>query len=633
MGSRGIERCAICGIAGFYAPGEPIGPWFSQATAAAHHRGPDEDGIWARGWVERHHLDDVSQGSAPSGHSVALGFQRLAILDLSPKGNQPQVAPGRAAIVFNGEIYNYVELRDELRGKGWTFASSGDAEVLLNGWLEWREGILERLNGMWAIAIYDFEHDRLILSRDRFGEKPLFWAEWRSGVAFASEVKQLKVFPDLPIRLNASRAAAYLRTGRPYHGASSWFDRVHQIEPGTLLCIDPSGRSVSRYWDLRASVGKVVRSADAAGWQERFAHAFTHSVRLRLRSDVPVGTSLSAGVDSSAVMAEATALGHRGYHSFTVTSDDPAIDEGPAAGAFAQAMGSTWHPVRVSGNDFAEDWDRLTWHQEAPVPTTSQYGQWKVMEAARAAGVIVLLDGQGADEILGGYHKFAASELLARFRSLDPSTASFAWAFARHLGGARTIREAGYHYLGRLGGSPDLSDWIRATPDMDRPAPSIRAGVHVMQVADIERWSLPNLLSYVDRSAMAFGVETRLPYLDPEVATLALAMPTDVLMRNGWSKWPLRKSLADRTDRGPAWRRGKLWFGVPQRAWLRGPLAPQIDEWRTAPHALWSDVVDVNAMRRFGDAWAGRRTSSAAMDDTIFTLVAMDRFLRVWFSR
>ena len=154
-----------------------------------------------------------------------------------------------------------------------------------------------------------------------------------------------------------------------------------------------------------------------------------------------------------------------------------------------------------------------------------------------------------------------------------------------------------------------------------------------MRVADIDRWSLPNLLSYVDRSAMAFGVETRLPYLDPAVATLALAMPTDVLVRDGWSKWPLRQALADRNGSAPAWRRGKRWFGVPQRAWLRGPLMSLVDEWRHHPHPLWTDLVDVAAMRRDADEWHGSRRRSAAVDDQVFALVALDRFFRTWGAR
>lgn len=626
------ERCVICGIAGFYAPGQPVEPWFAAATEMARHRGPDGDGAWALGWSERAPLASVADGSAPAGGSVALGFVRLSILDLGPTGSQPMVVPGRAALAFNGEIYNYVELRDELRAQGWTFTSSGDSEVLLKGWLEWREGVFARLNGMWSLAIYDSEREGILLSRDRFGEKPLFWTTWGGGVAFASEVKQLRGFPDVSIHVDLGRAATYLRSGRPYDGPSSWFEGIHQVEPGGSLWVDRAGRRTSRYWNLTEAVAAVERSRDPDAWQRRFADAFTRSVRIRLRSDVPVGTSLSGGVDSSAVMAEATGLGHAGYHSFTLTSDDPRVDEGPEAGEFAGAMGSTWHPVRASGSDLAATWDRLTWHQECPVPSTSLYGQWKVLEAARAAGVIVLLDGQGADEILGGYHKFMAASLVSRLRSRDLTAVPLAWAFARHLGGPRTILDHGYRYLGRFGRSPDLTAWLRTTPDSLEAAPALRGDALTMRLADVERWSLPNLLSYVDRSAMAFGVETRLPYLDPDVATLALAMPADVLLRDGWSKWPLRQTLAERNGATPAWRRGKRWFGVPQRAWLRGPLAPHVDEWRRDPHPMWAELVDMAAMRRHADEWWQRPRSSAPSDDQIFELVALDRFFRTWFA-
>lgn len=261
----------------------------------ARHRGPDGDGAWALGWTNRVPLASVADGSAPAGLSVALGFVRLSILDLGPTGSQPMVERGRAALAFNGEIYNYVELRDELRARGWTFTSSGDSEVLLKGWLEWRDGVFARLNGMWALAIYDADRDGILLSRDRFGEKPLYWTVWRGGVAFASEVKQLRGFPDVSIRVNPGRAAAFLRSGRPYDGPSSWFDGIHQIEPGGCLWVDRAGRRMSRYWNLPEAVAAVERARDPVAWQRRFADAFTKSVGIRLRSDVPVGTSLSGG--------------------------------------------------------------------------------------------------------------------------------------------------------------------------------------------------------------------------------------------------------------------------------------------------------------------------------------------------
>ena len=161
----------------------------------ARHRGPDADGAWALGWDRPASLASLADGSARGGASVALGFVRLSILDLGPTGSQPMVEGDRAAIAFNGEIYNFVELREELRSRGWTFASTGDSEVLLKGWLEWREDVFARLNGMWAVAIYDAAIDGVVLSRDRFGEKPLFWTPWSGGIAFASEVKQLRAFP------------------------------------------------------------------------------------------------------------------------------------------------------------------------------------------------------------------------------------------------------------------------------------------------------------------------------------------------------------------------------------------------------------------------------------------------------
>jgi asparagine synthase (glutamine-hydrolysing) len=623
----------ICGIAGFFAPDQSVEPWFASAVEQARHRGPDGDGAWAAGWTTATRLASIADGSVGGRSSAALGFVRLSILDLAPTGDQPMVVPGRAALAFNGEIYNYVELREELRTRGWAFTSSGDSEVLLKGWLEWQEGIFERLNGMWAMAIHDTDRDAMVLSRDRFGEKPLFWTPWRRGVAFASEVKQLRRFPDISIGLNGHRAAAYVQSGRPYLGPSSWFEGIHQLDPGTTLVVDRSGTRTRRYYDLGAATAAIEPSHEARDWQRRFADAFGSAVRIRLRSDVPVGTSLSAGVDSSAVMAEATALGHIGYHSFTVTSDERGLDEGPEAAAFAREMESVWHPVHVSSADFASTWDRLTRHQECPVPSTSMYGQWKVMEAARLAGVIVLLDGQGADEVLAGYHKFQAAILLARIRALDPGAVRAGWAFARHLGGPRVVLDAGSRYIGRLGRAPDLTPWLRVEPDTSTAAPRVVPDVRAMQVDDIERWSLPNLLAYVDRSAMAFGIETRLPYLDPQVVALSLAMPADVLTHRGWSKWPLRQTLADLGGTAPAWRRGKRWFGVPQRAWLRGPLTPFVDQWRRDPHPMWSDFIDVARMRQHGDAWTARRTSSAAQDGRVFQLVALDRFLRTWFDR
>jgi asparagine synthase (glutamine-hydrolysing) len=560
---------------------------------------------------------------------VALGFLRLAILDLSPAGDQPMVAPGRAAVVCNGEIYNYVELREELSALGWSFASSGDTEVLLKGWLEWGFELLGRLNGMWAFALYDEQRRGLLLCRDRFGEKPLFWTRWRGGIAFASEVKQLAAFPGVQLRLDPRRAATYLATGRPYDGASSWFAGVEQLEPASWLWIDADGQRTGRYFDLEQAVREVQAPASAEAWSQRFADELRDSVRIRLRSDVPVGTSLSGGVDSSAVMAEATALGHLGYHSFTLGSDEPSVDESADAAAFARAMGSVWHDVRADGDEFSARWDHLTWHQETPVPSTSVYGQWKVLAEARAAQVIVLLDGQGADEVLGGYHKFYAALVWDALRRRSLQAVPRTVGFARHVGGLSTVLANGHRYLGRLSGAPDPARWLVPGLADEERSPSVRVDDLTMRLDDIRRWSLPNLLSYVDRNAMANSIETRLPFLDPGLAALSLAMPADVLVHRGWTKWPLRRALDARGGAEPAWRRGKRWFGAPQATWLRGSLRPHVEAWRRDPHPAWAEFTDPREMRRLHRAWPPRRPSPA-WDDQVFQMVALDRFLRVW---
>ena len=236
------------------------------------------------------------------------------------------------------------------------------------------------------------------------------------------------------------------------------------------------------------------------------------------------------------------------------------------------------------------------------MPTTSLYGQWKVMEAARAAGVIVLLDGQGADEVLGGYHKFMACD-PARPRAADRVCVGFGWAFARQIGGPRVVLDAGRRYLGRAGSNADLAIGLRGAPDAAATAPAIQPRPAHGCSSTTSSAGACRTCSRTSIGARWHSRRDSPPVPRPVVASPALAMPPDVLWHDGWSKWPLRQTLADRGGEVPAWRRGKRWFGVPQRVWLRGPLAPFVDQWRRAPHPLWPELVDPEQMRQFGDAW------------------------------
>jgi asparagine synthase (glutamine-hydrolysing) len=622
----------MCGITGFITPDRQlVGGWFDDAVQTARHRGPDGAATWLPGDAGPRPV----AATRPDGRvaSAALGFVRLAILDLSPSGDEPMVAPGQATLVFNGEIYNYVELRASLEARGCSFRSTGDAEVLLRGWLEWDMDLLPRLNGMWAFAIYDERRNGLLLARDRFGEKPLFVMPWKGGIAFASEVKQLSRFPGTRLELNDHAAARFIATGRPYDGFSSWFGGVEQVAPGTSTWIDHDGRQKrDSYWNIGDAVEKVGRESTPRAWAERFGAQLTTSVQLRLRSDVPVGTSLSSGVDSSAIAAEVTAVGHASYHSYTVGSTESTVDESTAAEAFAKRMGAQWRRIGVDGVEFGRLWDRMTWHQETPLPSTSTYGQWKVAEAARADGVIVLLDGQGADEVLGGYHKFFASHVLRSVRERPYAAPREAFRFLRQVGGPMALLRNGYRYAGRLSDRPDLGGLLLpglSSTLLDQ-SPLLRVDGQRMRINDIRQWSLPNLLAFLDRSAMAHGIETRLPYLDPELVALGLAMPAEVLLKGGWNKWPLREHLATHGVPDTAWRRGKVWFDLPQSSWLRGPLSGEVGQWLTEPHPEWQRIVDRAALRRLQQAWR-RRGPSHAWDEHVFQLVSLDRFMRVWF--
>jgi asparagine synthase (glutamine-hydrolysing) len=615
---------AMCGITG-YAAGRPtaIGPWFADAIACVSHRGPDRERGWARGDDQRSPMNELAGTGRVS--DVALGFARLAIIDLSEASDQPFVEPGRAALAFNGEIYNYVELREELVSRGWRFDTSGDVEVLLKGYLEWGIGVLPRLNGMFALAIHDESRDTLLLARDRFGEKPLFWTEWGGGIAFASEIKQLAQYPGVELELNPDAVDRYLVTGRPYLGFSSWFRGVSQVPPGGWLEIDGEGRRSGSYFDLRAEIAAVEPASGAEEWAERFSAAWQQAVTLRLRSDVPVGTSLSSGVDSAAVLVEAVAIGHERYHAFTLRYDE-GRDEGNAAQALADSAGATWHPVWGVGKDFAESWDRMTWHHETPVDSGSLFGQWKVFEAAHAAGIRVILDGQGSDEVLGGYHKFYASHVVSRIRAAGPLAIMDVARFGRQAG-LRPLLERAIS-RGRLGTGVELG---RSYRSYDGPSGPPLLGLTEMRLADIEVWSLPNLLAYADRNAMAHNVETRLPFLDPGVAVLSLAMPGEVLYRNGWTKWPLRRHLALRGADEPAWRRGKRWFDLPTDPWLQRELRPALVQLASEPHPAWAEFVDPAALQRHVSDTGGAPGPASGQD--LMRLLALERFFRVWFPQ
>lgn len=598
----------MCGITALYEPGAPT--WLPDVTLAmtraVRHRGPDGEGfayVTAAGAVTAVLSPETPRGVAgatqpPTGAVLGLGHRRLSILDLSIAGHQPMAdEAGDSWIVFNGEIYNYLELQAELTAKGHRFRSHCDTEVILAAWREWGEGCLARFNGMWAFVLFDRRTRQIFAARDRFGVKPLYlWRTPTGGLALASEIKQFTTHPGWRPRLNGQRAYDFINWGIQDHTAETLFADVIQVRGGEFLAssLDALGRAnPQRWYHLQpASFGGDFAAAGA-----RFRELLDDAVRLRLRADVPVGSCLSGGLDSSSLVCTMRAqLGERApqlQNTFSAYSDVPRFDERSYIEEVANATGATRHAIVPSPETLLAEFDQLTWHQDEPFGSTSIFAQWCVFRLARQNNVVVMLDGQGADEALGGYHGYFNPRLagllrrgeLRRFwgeaatiRALHGQT-WFAQAkmlanellppgIADRLRGAagRSVKAPAFIDFARLGAEP------RA---LHEGVTDLRDPVRSLGRAQLLSLSLPMLLHWEDRDSMAHSVEARLPFLDYRLVEFCLGLPEDFKLADGWTKRVLREGMRGRLPERVRLRRDKLGFATAEETWMRDRHRPE----------------------------------------------------------
>jgi asparagine synthase (glutamine-hydrolysing) len=544
--------CGIAGIAGQPAPDHDTLVRMAQAMT---HRGPDDQGVWS---------DD----------RVGLAFRRLAIIDLEERSNQPLHHQG-LHMTFNGEIYNYRELRAELEGRGHGFVTEGDGEVLLHAWCEWHEAALDRINGMFALAIWDEREGSLTLASDPFGEKPLYYSEHRRRLAFASDIRALAAgFEGIGAADERAIEAFVARNLMPAP-EGSFFTGVKRLPAAHLLRWQAGRTTVRCYWTPRI-VDVPDRYEDAA---DELRELLLDSVRLRLRSDVPVGTSLSGGIDSSAVVGLCAQLGSDARrHAFTATFPGYERDEWGYASQVASAAGVVeHHRVAPTSPELADDVEALVRGQEEPFGSTSIYAQWRVNQKAHQVGVVVLLDGQGADELFGGYPWMVGTAAVAG----GPA----AIAGELRAGGGRrsgVLRALAGTYLPqslarvhqRRAASPYASqNAVSHALTFSPPTPSFATGLAMRQELVRQSFvtSLPTLLRYADRNSMAHSREVRLPFLDRRVAEFALSLPPSFLCRDGVTKRILRDAVRDLVPQSVLARRDKVAFEPPQARWLSEP--------------------------------------------------------------
>ena len=546
----------MCGIAGVVGPAAPDDELLQRMAERMAHRGPDSQETWR----------DERAGFA---------FRRLAIIDLDERSNQP-LHLGSWHLVFNGEIYNYRELRDELRDLGHGFETEGDGEVLLHAWAEWEEAALDRLNGMFAFAIWHDARKELACARDPFGEKPLFWANGPTGFAFASEIRALLVaHPNFPL---ATRRRCPVLP-RPRLDAS---DRPELLDRDSAASGSPHPapqRGAGRGSAVLAAPSHRGPFATTGRPPPLSANCSADSIRLRLRSDVPVGTSLSGGIDSSAIVCLASKMaGDHCRHAFTARFPGFDRDEWPYAEAVAREAGVTeHHSVEPTAAEFLNDLPAVISSQEEPFGSASIYAQWRVMRSAREACITVLLDGQGADELFGGYYgsngwALRSQGLLGIGRGL--LSARDRVAVIRALGVGRLPARASKLYWRRLispyagetvGDAAVQMAWPTAAADgLSSPLRKelLRETFHTM---------LPPLLRYADRNSMAHSREVRLPFLDRRVAEYALSLPAAFLYRDGATKAILRDAVTGLVPAKVLARRDKVGYEPPQASWFAEP--------------------------------------------------------------
>lgn len=586
------------------------------------HRGPDDQGIWIDG-------------------GVGLAHRRLSILDLSPRGHQPMV--DRVVLTYNGEIFNYRELRAELEGRGHAFRSQGDTEVLLRAYLEWGPDCVSRFNGMWAFALWDPERRALFASRDRFGVKPFYYADRQGELIFASEPKALAGDDPSLRRVHGPTLVRFLAEGLVDDEESTFFEGIRRLPPASCLWADASGCRVWRYWTLEPSdleraletacarlegvpglEALTVRplgfeGADPSGvfgtprLPRRLEEAarilrqlLADAVRLRLRSDVPVGTCLSGGLDSGSIVALASRMRAAPMRTFSSIYPGSDCDESAFVREVARQCGTEAFEVEPTARELPAVFGRIAWFQDEPTAGPGLYSQWKVMEAARGR-VTVLLDGQGGDELLAGYHSYFPQYLEA-LAVRQPAAVE---AEARRIGSLlglsleeearRALRRArrpawlaalGRQGPGRVRAPRTLApEFVRAYTNGRLPlgsgrlfcprAPLDRVQGDVLNqrlYADLTRHSIPGLLRYEDRNSMAFSLEARTPFLDYRLVEFCFALPWDYKILGPETKLVLRRAMAGWMPRQVVERRDKMGYPTPVAAWFRGPLRSWVQE-------------------------------------------------------
>jgi asparagine synthase (glutamine-hydrolysing) len=619
----------MCGIAVMFGlNGRPADPEVvGRMTAALQHRGPDDQGQYVSG-------------------SVGLGFRRLSILDLSPAGHQPMLsADGRHALVFNGEIYNYLELRDELRARGRRFRSTGDSEVLLQAYGQWRLDCVDRFNGMWAFAIHDTERQSVVVSRDRFGVKPLF--RYRAGdvVLFASEIKAILASGLYRSATNWEVASRFLLRGDLDVDHQTFYEGIERVDAGTITELTPTGADTRRrFWALDA-----IEPEEAGDPVEKFRELFRDAVKIRMRSDVPVGVFLSGGLDSTSIICMMAAeRARRGNATGPLQAFSYMSKEHDESAFIRDTVGQTradFEEVHIDPRTMWDNLSQLLWYHDEPVHSPTALVGYELMRRARARGTIVILNGQGSDETLAGYWNFVQAywtELMMRGRVGSAAREMLHYCRSHGRPVLPAARELLVNAALQALTSVAPADWRAPRPvtsDADtawmspeliqqlgpRGEPRVRNLRTALQRSVTFR-PLPIFLRVEDRNSMAHSVEARLPFMDYRLVQLAIGLPSEWKVRSPWNKYILRESMRGVIPESVRTRLDKMGFPTSARDWTASAWHEPMQDLFASQGFRERGVFNVAALRSALDEHRARAGDFSA---PLFTAAQFELWCRL----
>ena len=582
----------MCGIAGIY---NPEGIAINEVVALSStlkHRGPDDEGFFLSDTInfsENYRGNDtinkldclkhISENNNPP--SLALVHRRLSILDVSVLGHQPLHSDNeRYTIVFNGEVYNFKEIRKELEQKGYVFKSTTDTEVIINAFAEWGKNCVTRFVGMWAFVIYDKQTNTLIFSRDRFGVKPLYIYQNKNKIVFASEIKALLVLGEVDKTISEENLGSYLAFGTTSNPYENLFEQIKDVVPGHNYVYDLTTSLLTKECYFSIDDDVAINTNDIITNTQKFEELFNDAISVHLRSDVEIGSCLSGGLDSSAIVYEASQqLNKTSLKTFTAAYKNQSIDESNYAKLVANGLDNVEDIYTYpDAKTLIADMDKMLYHQDLPIGSTSIFAQWEVMKCANQNNIKVLLDGQGADETLGGYTNFSGVYLIDLLKQMKFSQFFVAYKqlkqnFSPKINQA--VLKAAYYYLPN-----NLQQTFRKNERLsynfinESKAKELlltvpkRGGKNFTAHSQLSvKYGMYDLLRYEDRNSMAFSIESRVPFLDHRLVEFIRSLPNNHKMYQGWSKYVLRKLLADKVADKVVWRKDKKGFVTPQQDW------------------------------------------------------------------